>query len=306
MAISWPHGLSRFPGLILLMTASMSTAMNVREPGQAERLETSRSSRAFLASDAHAQKSSDVSEGDPPLAKVTADAICGMYDQVFAINGSGKEVCASLPVRDICDDFPPFCAGNLNMTRCAMPQIPSAFGDNRSAFLVWKAIQATRDVGITQVNTTVDVLENYKPSQNFVDRCKVCRFVWAGAKCFTNGAPTDATCNTDTSTNSCFCLWSSGVSVTEDNFILDGHHRWAASRILLAKMILPPATKATLETYRRSSVPVVVPSGGGQGAGTVNAVTLPVASPASLKRVVESAEQCPSLIRHTNCSAESF
>jgi hypothetical protein len=229
---------------------------------------------------------------DAHVASGTYNEKCGAYLQAFAVNGSTPETCTEFPIQNLCSDFPSFCEGNLNLTRCTMPQIPSAFGKDRSSYSAWQAVQAANGVAIDQVATSVHMLVSHRPSQQFINRCEACSIASVGLKCFKDGLLKEERCKVDANTG-CVCSWDSGVSVTEDDFVLDGHHRWAASKILLEEGLLPADSKAVVELYHEISSPRVAgPAGRGN------------ASPASLSNVVGMALQHPDLVGHSNCSQE--
>jgi len=212
--------------------------------------------------------------------------ICGMYAEHFAANGSDEKSCRHVPVQDMCKHpalDPSFCEGNLNKQRCEMPQIPSGFSSKEDDdFAKWKEVEMADGINITQESIDVAHLVSHKPSQMFINRCKVCSMVWSGNACFAEGEPTADTCKNGRATG-CYCLWKSGVSVTEDGYVLDGHHRWASARIMVSD-----------ETLRRDMQAVVEHYGG-----------VPNHPKATVDRVIETAAKHPTLAKHTKCSAEA-
>merc|ERR1719389_506889 len=222
-----PHGLANS---LLWLLASVPAASCARDGGG--------QGQAFMAAYPAAAKSAFGALGEK---------MCGLYADTFAAKGAKRSACKDTPVRDLCSDFAGFCAGSLNLTRCQMPQIPSAFGEHKKDFRTWKAAAASDGVAISQVSITAKELATHVPSQKFLDRCEVCHMAWEGKQCFADGVPSAETCKSEE--GGCYCLWATGVSVTEDRHILDGHHRWAATKILLADKILPPKTKAVVEHY---------------------------------------------------------
>lgn len=263
----WPPG----PAFLLWLAAAAPAARGRRERGSR--------GEAFMASSPPALRASFGPMGTK---------ICGMYTADLAVDGHKMSFCQHQKRRDLCSDFGKFCAGSLNMTRCEMPQIPSAFGTHHTAFEEWKAAAASEGVEITQETVTAEALSAYTPSQKFLDRCEVCHMVFEGERCFEHGPPTAETCKKEQ--GGCYCLWQTGISVTEDGHILDGHHRWAATRIMLADGTLPPETKAVVEDYRHV---------GGGDASAPETKT-------GVLEVVAMANQHPKLVKHTKCSAEEL
>lgn len=205
-----------------------------------------------------------------------------MYADDFAAKGSDAKACDRWPVRDLCEDHAGFCDGHLGIPRCKMPQLPSI--ENHEKFDTWKSILAAEgiNISITDTPVAVDFFGKLKASQKFLNKCKVCSMTFSGESCFQAGPATADTCK-DRSKTGCFCFWQSGISVTEDDHILDGHHRWAAGKIMSADETLPKATSVVIERYHN-------------GLDEQPAVTT--------KTVVETADRHPKLITHTKCSAE--
>lgn len=205
--------------------------------------------------------------------------ICAEYADDFAANGSDRKACNRWPVRDLCTDSAEFCAGNLNMQRCEMPQIPSAFG-HHPKFESWKKAAASEGINITTKSVKVSFFETLLPSQRFMSKCKVCSLLFSSSKCVDNGPPTAETCKKHGDTQGCFCSWTD-LKVTKDH-VLDGHHRWAASKIMLADGQLPSDTDAVIELY--------------SGADDQHEATI--------IDVVTAAQKHPRLVKHTKCSSE--
>lgn len=253
------------PPLLILATVVLF-AVASRGPGR---------STAFLASPS-AVAGSAASSGD----------ICDMYAADFAANGSDSKACKRWPTRDLCNDFSSFCAGNLHKQRCEMPQMPSAFGPHQETWEQWQDFAASEGIDITQKNVTVGSFAQLLPSQMFVNRCKVCSMVFSGNICFKDGVPTDSTCRKGRDTG-CFCFWQGkpSLGVTDDGYVLDGHHRWASAKIMLDDKKIPEQTTAVIDLYSDAT------PNSRRSDGTV-------------ARVIEAARKQPSLVKHTKCSAE--
>lgn len=203
-----------------------------------------------------------------------------MYSQDFAANGSDVTACQRWPVRDLCSDFPSYCDGNLGKQRCEMPQMPSAVADQEN-FAKWKSLLAYDAIEVTESVVTFGSVANYLPSEKFMHRCKVCSIAFSANQCVQDGRPDTDKCKKSGETG-CFCFWRSSMSVTEDGYILDGHHRWAASKIMLGDKLLPAEMTSVVELYSSAS---------GQPNATV-------------ARIIETANKHPMLIKHHKCSAE--
>jgi len=210
--------------------------------------------------------------------------ICAEYAADFTANGSDRKACDRWPVRDLCADSAEFCAGNLDMQRCEMPQIPSAFG-HQPKFQSWKTAAASEGINITTMSVKASSLATLLPSQRFMNKCKVCSILFSSNRCVDNGPPTAKTCKHSKQhedRQGCFCSWTTGMSVTKDNHVLDGHHRWAASKIMLADGHLPSDTDAVIELY--------------SGVDDQHEATI--------SDVIGAAKKHPRLVKHTKCSAE--
>lgn len=207
--------------------------------------------------------------------------ICGQYAADFAANGSGKKACNRWPALDLCGHSTDLCAGGLDMQRCEMPQIPSASGHHKEDFTNWKATEAAEGIDVRETHVTIAAVANLLPAQKFVNMCKVCSIAYSGGICFKDGKPTAQTCKKSAPTG-CFCFWQSGISVSQDGYVLDGHHRWAAAKIMMTDGTLPPNMTALTETYT---------SRAGQ-------------PQASIMRVLSTAKKHPELLKHTKCSVE--
>lgn len=207
--------------------------------------------------------------------------ICGQYAADFAANGSDEKACSRWPVVNLCSDSTGLCAGGLGMQRCDMPQIPSPSGKRKEDFKNWKSAEATQAIYIRETNVTIADVAKLLPSQDFVNMCEVCSIAYSGGICFTDETLLAQSCKKSTN-QGCFCFWQSGISVSQDGYVLDGHHRWAAAKIMMADRILPPNLTSVTEAYS---------SRAGQ-------------PKASIMRILETAKKHPELVEHTKCSSE--
>jgi len=191
---------------------------------------------------------------------------CGRFEAAWrqsrrgACDGSGGQ-------GDICQESPAFCQGNLGLERCELPQTP--YGEEH--FQLWVAAAAEKGVGIKEEKMTVGRVARLLPSQNTLDACKVCAVAFAADACLGGGGvPSKQECEAKGS--ECFCVWNSGISITQGDHILDGHHRWAAVKILVESGRLPEATPALVEVYN-----------------------------ASVEEVSKVANECGDLVGHSEC-----
>lgn len=182
------------------------------------------------------------------------NALCAPYYKVFEKNNT-EEACTALPLSNLCQVDPTYCENSLNYSRCEMPQLPDPSEDNWDK---WTDAAAADDIEVKQVNISIGDLIKHEPSQAFMDTCKICRMAFSGALCFVDGkSPTAETC--DKGTGGCFCSWLSGISVSEDGHVVDGHHRWATAKIMVADGKLKTDSKATVEYYDKKKGTATLP-----------------------------------------------
>lgn len=105
---------------------------------------------------------------------------------------------------DLCQISPPVCVDNLGIPRAEMPQL--------SDEVVEKFIQAYRDKGIAVTNSTIHV-GKLKATQKEINGKKV-----IGLKKAVENEGLD--------------IKSNPIIVSKDNYILDGHHRWATLLVM--------------------------------------------------------------------------
>eukprot|EP00928_Gymnodinium_smaydae_P091584 TRINITY_DN75310_c0_g1_i1.p1 TRINITY_DN75310_c0_g1~~TRINITY_DN75310_c0_g1_i1.p1 ORF type:complete len:292 (-),score=60.77 TRINITY_DN75310_c0_g1_i1:61-936(-) len=161
------------------------------------------------------------------------DTICERYRDV-------KEGdCPKENKHNLCDDFPELCK-NAKLPRCELPQLPEWYGRGQKPdeWLEWESKLKEKCIEFNVENITVDKLLRLRGLQSQLDGCKVCGMFFAEKRCFTGPSeqprvPSADVC--DRQADGCACLWSSGVAVLRasgSSAILDGHHRWAATRLL--------------------------------------------------------------------------
>mmetsp|Transcript_109769 Transcript_109769/g.321368 ORF Transcript_109769/g.321368 Transcript_109769/m.321368 type:complete len:264 (+) Transcript_109769:64-855(+) len=150
---------------------------------------------------------------------------------------------------DLCKDHPAFCRGNLGRDRCHMPQLPSR--SDQQKFEAWQEACRGQGIRFREANSSAGELARLVPSQLTLDTCKVCAMAQNASSCLHNGQVPDPEACSDRG-GGCFCVWASGVAVSGDGHIVDGHHRWAAVRLLVDSQMLPASTPAVLEEYNTS------------------------------------------------------
>jgi len=194
---------------------------------------------------------------------IDVEAVCARWKDV----AWGK--CPKKNIHNLCDDLPSLCE-NARFRRCDMPQFPDYAGDtspdlkNRKngsveldAWGKWVAKLNQEGIHVDEKKaTTVNELMTYGSSQTQLDSCKVCEILGDARKCnLTQGVPSAATCQGRV--NGCFCSWSSGVHVSGvDHKILDGHHRWAVTK-LLANDKKSFGTATNLAAFRAEAVNIL-------------------------------------------------
>jgi hypothetical protein len=194
---------------------------------------------------------------------IDVEAVCARWKDV----AWGK--CPKKNIHNLCDDLPSLCE-NARFRRCDMPQFPDYSGETSpdlkntkngsvelDAWGKWVAKLNQEGIHVDEKKaTTVNELMTYGSSQTQLDSCKVCEILGDARKCnLTQGVPSAATCKGRV--NGCFCSWSSGVHVSGvDHKILDGHHRWAVTK-LLANDKKSFGTAANLAAFRMEAVNVL-------------------------------------------------
>jgi len=143
-----------------------------------------------------------------------------------------KGFCPKERIVNLCEDLPEVCEGGL-YRRCRMPQIPKR--SLKDDWKEWEDKLSNEGVSFDlHKNVSVNALSSYGAAQIQLDSCVVCGIYYAARRCVAgkSAAPTPETCSTHA--EGCFCAWADGISVAEkDHKILDGHHRWAATRFLM-------------------------------------------------------------------------
>lgn len=157
--------------------------------------------------------------------------------------------CPATGKHNLCSDLPELCRGGSHR-RCEMPQIPPPpqAGESSAAWDEWAARLQAQNISYTlALNVSVGSLINdYSSAQSQLDACEVCGIFFAGSQCFAGRSepPTSAQCAAGE--RGCFCAWNSGISVAAVGMqILDGHHRWAATKLIAAG--LPGGLRAAFE-----------------------------------------------------------
>lgn len=112
--------------------------------------------------------------------------------------------------KDLCKIRPPVCRGNLGIDRKEMPQFPGEHAED--------LLNGLKEKGIAVVGAEIPVGE-LKASQDEINAVKAIH----AAEALLDGS----------------FKASSPVLVSSDNYILDGHHRWAAQWLLDKNSKLP-------------------------------------------------------------------
>jgi hypothetical protein len=127
------------------------------------------------------------------------------------IDGKGHQRLAAAIERgikkatDLCDIVPAICSGNKGIPRDKMPQF-------RSDAVRQKFVTSLKDRGVRVTTGNVKVGQ-LKPTQNELSAAKVLKL----AEVYLDGG---------------FAKIRERIVVSKDNFIVDGHHRWAALMVV--------------------------------------------------------------------------
>lgn len=149
--------------------------------------------------------------------------------------------------------------------RCEMPQLPARCEEGgckpekQQKWARWeKMVTGNLKHKVKVATITVGELAGFKSSQTQLNACNVCSMRTAAGVAF--DLKGKHACKPDV-----FCPWSDGISVTTKEFegfpgggahILDGHHRWATTRILLEE--LEKEDKAKAKQFASQTVDVEV------------------------------------------------
>jgi len=150
------------------------------------------------------------------------------------------------------------CGEDATHARCELPQFPQKDRDGQAADpqrKTWEDDLTLDGIEIVSAQTPVkELMTLFRPSQKMINGCKTCGMARSAQKCFVSDNPswpTEAECEARKK-DGCFCAWTTGISVTEDGHILDGHHRWAATWLLLKDKEMPkPTESAEVDIYKR-------------------------------------------------------
>lgn len=146
--------------------------------------------------------------------------------------------------------LPDLCAGNMGILRCDMPQMPDAadlingidikdaagniIGHGPHPFSQWLV---DRNINVVLKKVSPAML---KATQQELEQVKVIGMVDSAVNPASGKAP--------------FQPWSTpggkgSVQITEDGYILDGHHRWAATMLLIQMGAIPSSTPIDVAVY---------------------------------------------------------
>jgi len=202
------------------------------------------------------------------------------------VKQTGYDSCNNEEEINLCQVQPTFCAGHLDMPRCALPQFP-AEDMQANKFAQWVDVAGDRNISIEEEIIQVEEFVNLKPTQNTINLCRVCSLTWDMERCFVDGqAPSEEQCaNAPHESPGCLCAWKTGVSVVE-NHILDGHHHWAAVKLALTSAdTLSPSGHARILRYQNSN--------------GFNSTLSPLIL---VGKIITVANQNPDLVGHSSCT----
>lgn len=187
------------------------------------------------------------------------DRLCGKHKAKLQAGGKcSQQIREDSP--NLCDVTEMCGKKHLTYERCKLPQLPAKPQSNQSPSenrTLWLA--ALEEAGIDSVEADLPVgefIERLWPSQARIDECRTCNVALAAQRCFTKDGkfPTHDQCiaHNDAWAHKqigCFCAWDADISTTEDGQILDGHHRWAATWLLLHDAATPTAFHTQARSY---------------------------------------------------------
>lgn len=153
---------------------------------------------------------------------------CSQFTETYAKDG--YKGCTDDNFVSLCDASSGFCEGGLGYRRCTLPQFPMP--EDADKYKSWvHTAEKDEHVVIEHKHIKMAKLMELKPSQVDINMCKACSISWDMEKCFVEGQhPSEKVC--DDRKDGCFCAWKSGMVIAENKYVLDGHHRWAAVKIL--------------------------------------------------------------------------
>lgn len=215
----------------------------------------------------HVKRSSQA----PTVEVGLIDRLCQKHQDKFEAGGRcSLQISEDSP--NLCD-VTGMCRRDHTMyERCQMPQLPEKPRANQSPsenHTKWLA--ALDQAGIEPIESDEQVskfIESIWPSQARIDECRTCKVVLDARRCFTKDGrfPTHDQCSANNDAwaqkvlgatksfeegvdSRCFCSWDSDITVMEDGQILDGHHRYAATWLLLHDAATPDTFRAQARSY---------------------------------------------------------
>lgn len=257
----------------------------------------------------------------------TVESVCGN----FSDDSEGKECGKIEGEGDLCNVWQGLCPKENKLMRCQMPQIPfnphPADAEPSAKWSAW--VQMLKEENITLAPTAMhfnEVLDFLRPTQTQISKCRVCRMVPKVLQCFgraglnssvvsgrgpsfesceahwtgIGGRPQSALAVTDETVNpDCFCAWAGGqISFTADGSILDGHHRWAAT-----KLVLEDPTLKIDRNWKKTFKPVLsryllpaLESSKKRRRAATNGVT-------KVENIIEAASKHPGVAGHSKCGS---
>lgn len=149
----------------------------------------------------------------------------------------GIHQCPKEHITNLCEKVPEICHGG-EYIRCEMPQLPASPAPGEPASEEWQAwVESLNTSGIAvnlNMSMSIGDLISYHSSQIELDACKVCQMYHSARKCIAGKKTLPSADDCQAQTDGCFCAWASTIAVsTAEHKIVDGHHRWAATRFLV-------------------------------------------------------------------------
>lgn len=160
----------------------------------------------------------------------TINQVCGTWRDT-------SEHCPKEHMTNLCEEVPELCQGG-EYARCQMPQLPASPEPGEPPSAEWQSwADSLNNSGITfdlNLSITLRDLVSYGSSQTELSACEVCGMYFQARQCVAGKTTLPSTETCAARTDGCFCVWASGIAVSAtDHKILDGHHRWAATKFLV-------------------------------------------------------------------------
>lgn len=212
------------PVIVCLVSGASAiiAASSLAQPTSLQPLAVLQSHDAFLEIGAE--------ERGPP-----EDTVCAQFSAGKTCLKSNKQVSDPSTQHafvDLCKAWPHLCHDSAHKRRCQLPQLPEHLAGSG-----WATDLQQANIPVESTTVTVSQAASFRPAQMEMNACKVCGMLRAARLCFQPSPsdplmrrwePSGDRCGLD----GCFCVWKTPLAVAQDNYIIDGHHRWAALRLL--------------------------------------------------------------------------